>query len=126
MKLFGSYIILLAMLWQVGFLSTYMIFLEFNRDYLAQNYCININDDASMCYGSCFIDNANQQAFEQDGNTDTAVPVSDIELSTTSLFFLDHFLTDFPLIRSANSLNSRYLDLNNQLSISNIFHPPQA
>ena len=126
MKKLWLHIINLAILWQVAFFSIFCISLEYNRDFIADNYCINRFDDASMCVGSCYITEVTTSTFENEDHSNAQFPISDVELLPQSLFLTPiSTILDHPAVDQFSKLNATSIAFNSQLLTFDIFHPPQ-
>ncbi len=52
LSIFFLVILSLPAVYKVGFFAFY----ELNKDYIAQNYCVNKERPITMCHGSCFLE----------------------------------------------------------------------
>lgn len=86
-SIFFLAILSLPAIYKVGFLTFYQL----NKDYIAENYCVNKDRPITMCYGSCFLNKA-LAITDQTTNTDT--------LASTFKFELQEFLIDELSVRT--------------------------
>jgi hypothetical protein len=52
LSIFFLVILSLSAIYKVGFFTFYQL----NKDYIAENYCVNKDRPITMCYGSCFLE----------------------------------------------------------------------
>ncbi len=81
LSIFFLVILFLPALYKVGFFTFYQL----NRDYIAENYCVNKDRPITMCYGSCFLEKGLTLA-DQAPNPDSLV--------STLKFEMHEFLVD--------------------------------
>ena len=81
LSIFFLIILSLPAFYKVGFFTFYQL----NKDYIAENYCVNKDRPITMCYGSCFLDKGLAIADQ--------TPSSDNSVSTLK-FELQEFLVD--------------------------------
>lgn len=94
-----------------------------NRDYIANNLCINRFDAIPVCKGSCYLEEKLSQDKEQQKSTSAEVKVKEIVL-----FFQQSFVELYAQNDIASFIEREFnLFSNNcipQNFISKIFHPP--
>ena len=81
LSVFFLVILSLPAAYKVGFFAFYQL----NKDYIAENYCVNKDQPITMCYGSCFLEKGLVIA-DQVPNPDSLV--------STQKFELQEFLVD--------------------------------
>ena len=118
LSIFFLVILSLPAVYKVGFFTFYQL----NRDYIAENYCVNRERPITMCYGSCFLEKGLGLA-DQVPNPDSLV--------STLKFELQEFLVDEVTIPAYFAKTILNFSLTPIPSIaegisSSVFRPPLA
>jgi len=115
-SIFFLVILSLPAIYKVGFFTFYQL----NKDYIAENYCVNKDRPITMCYGSCFLEKGLGLA-DQVPNPDS--------LESTLKFEMQEFLVDDIVIPTNFTETVLFFSFLSAPSIeegipSPIFHPP--
>lgn len=116
---------LILVLWQVVYLPASISWLEWNRGFITQNYCINRNNPLLQCNGSCYIGKMIKNAMEHRGQDE--MPAAAVE----------HPAFNWMIPSAALSPIVRYVCLKEVIPTlkaiyfpspfsTNIFHPPES
>lgn len=82
-------ILSLPAIYKAGFFTFYQL----NKDYIAENYCVNKDRPITMCYGSCFLEKGLNMA-DQNSNPDSLVSTLKFEIQE---FLVDEVVIPFQL-----------------------------
>ena len=99
-------------------------YLEFylNRDYIACNLCINLNDPAAMCYGSCFLKKSLKANQEQEQKYPFAK--KEERSNTVYLPIARSALCSFSSAQNHTQITGHPGSLYSFTYLTDIFHPP--
>jgi len=116
LSIFFLVILSLPAVYKVGFFTFYQL----NKDYIAENYCVNKDRPITMCYGSCFLDKGLSLA-DQTPNPDNVL--------STIKFELQEFLVDEIFVPTYFSKTILTFSVSTIPSIAegiypSVFHPP--
>ncbi|MEM6698885.1 MAG: hypothetical protein AAF599_10845 [Bacteroidota bacterium] len=119
-----SIFLLFALLIQVFSLSMLHGVYHFQQDFIADNYCENIERPQLMCAGSCFITDMAQlmDANTEDQNTTT----NTIQLPSLAPFILQITPSIKTILTTSTAANFGEAYLIHRLPATSIFHPPQV
>jgi hypothetical protein len=109
-------ILLLPAFYKVGFFA----YFQLNRDFIAENYCVNKSQPITMCYGQCFL-NKGIQLVDDTPNPDKLASSVKSEMPATTP---DGFQIEF----SVSEINSNFSfspapNLSEGVA-SHVFRPP--
>jgi hypothetical protein len=115
-SIFFLVVLSLPAVYKVGFFTFYQL----NKDYIAENYCVNKDRPITMCYGSCFLEKGLGLA-DQAPNPDSLV--------STLKFEIQEFLVDDVVIPTNITESVLTFSFFSASSIEEgipfpIFHPP--
>jgi hypothetical protein len=92
---------------------------ELNKKYVARELCINKNNPASHCHGSCFLNNQLNNEEKSNGPVNTGKEKFEIQL-----FFVDKPENRAPIVSLKPAPHSAFQDLIAQEVVRRPFHPP--
>ena len=123
-KIFSISFLFLA-LGQAFLLSLVSLYLELERDYFAENYCINRLEPELMCSGSCYILEVTEDLFPAEGN-DPAPAQNQVDRMPITLFAAAVPMTSKNHPVFYNELVDCYQARYSYLHTSSLFHPPRV
>lgn len=117
-SVFFLVILSLPAVYKVGFFTFY----ELNRDYIAENYCVNKDRPITMCYGSCFLERGLGLA-DQVPNPDSLASTLKFEMHE---FLVDDIIIPKHLIETILTFSLQPTPSITEGVYNSIFRPPLA
>lgn len=117
-------VVVLAQSWRVGVLGSVY---TWQKSYITQAYCVNIELTQQMCQGKCYFKQVIQAAVPQDNTRQPgALPVSTDDLSP--VWALLEALAELPAHQATiqNTRFSPHLNWDGSPYAAAVFHPPRA
>jgi len=102
-------------------LITYVHF-QYNRDFIAENFCININTPEVMCSGTCYLQSSLEESHDQ--QTEWPNPITEEKVNLDYLLSVDE---NRDLTVFSNIQIESYFVVNNYSHsyLKDVFHPPR-
>ena len=125
MRPFLSIPLLALLLAQVLYLPGLSLWLEWNRGFIAEELCVNVDKPELLCSGRCYISDQMYEALEESPDDETPAPAARKNQCPASQFIvLPAVWKELSLSVGHHSGTFFYQDEPSALFSSNIFHPP--
>ncbi len=116
-----SVILIIAMLWNVFYVSLTYAYYFIDRDGFIAEYCVNIDKPEMKCNGKCHL-----KEVSKNDSTNEKAPSKVTLTKEVNLFVQEKEKIDFGFIIYTKKQNIKYKNLYSFLSEYALYHPPQA
>lgn len=101
--------------------ATIIIHYQMNKDYIIENFCVNIDEPELMCSGKCYLSFELAQQEQEQQN-----PLLKVE--TKELTYVLQDLADLALFSTAHrsAIPKHYIAPEMRMHIGDVFHPPRV
>jgi len=116
-----SIVLIIAMLWNVFYVSLTYAYYFVDRDGFIAEYCVNIDKPEMKCNGKCHL----KEVSKKDATNDKA-PLKVTLTKEVTLFVQEKEKIDFGFILYVKKESKIYSNLYSYLSEYALYHPPQG
>ncbi len=125
MKKILSISLLFIFLCQVSYLTVLSGYLQWERAFIIENYCVNKDKPQLLCSGRCYISEVLGEELENSQDENSTAPTV-VERPSLTLFCEAFAQCEIPVTTNANTLISEYHYAYFYQPVSSIFQPPKA
>jgi len=117
-SIFFLLVLSLPTIYKVGFFAFYQL----NKDYIAENYCVNKDRPITLCYGSCFLDKG-LALTDQIPNPDSLISTLKFEILE---FLVDEVAVPTCCAKTVFTFSFQATPSTTDGVYNSVFHPPLA
>ncbi|TXB62594.1 hypothetical protein [Phaeodactylibacter luteus] len=126
MKILWSIFLFALVALQAAYLPALSLWLQWNKDYVAAELCVNRFEPELMCSGSCYVQTVTADAIGQDEGTTGQAPAPEENRTLLSPFYLLQQPAEAPVAAAARAVFQPVCHmLSPQWLGPGIFHPPR-
>ncbi len=127
MKKIFSISLLVLFLAQVFYLTLLSGYLQWERDYIIDNFCVNKEQPQLLCSGRCYISDVLGEELQNEQQSEkSTAPTVMVERPAMTLFCTDFKPFELALTKHNNPLISPYMHSYFYQPITSVFHPPKG